>query len=648
MDTLKTSAVRFFLSAALSPRVQAASRWIAINATSRKSFSISGKDSGCPFLWFLASGRDSDFTAPFEAAVKSLGVDETIASTSFLDWYRQLNHGYPFLDYSKEETRLLDTDLMAAYAATEQAPPIITERAALGRSLAHGKLEFGVSKPQEPSENLIAGWLRAAAGITQVRHLFHSTIAFRTSPSGGARHPTDLGLHLSGDWPAGLAGNWWYDPLDHKLMPTPDEHLTRVSTTSPTSAIFIVSSHVRRAMWRYRDARAFRPVIIDAGHVVETLLSVIAYTGWIGWWRPAAGFVESAGDLDPVFGYIIATPNKQPVDVSIDSPTLINRNTTGRLRTNPLISLRAATQEVVGENHFNHGSPITLTPSMIDTLAYATPSSRNDRPTAISDIQTRYSITTAELDALVNAGLLLPEAEGDRLWTLTRMWSKHDWFLSLLAHSCEAAGSVNLPPRLVEFAHSCPSSLPQALDLRRTSRALFASPLPVRVAEDLLASLAVSHNGIGVVLSTRHQLGSLECGTYLLHDGSYKFQTSTVPSEDEVMAAAIGQPWARQFSCIVWLIPDPASEPGHWEAALIECGRVAQRLTLAICDDPQIGIFQSPALVDNKLSDILNAHALIDGAYMIGIGMTEHNTNDETAKRFQPSSLFALMGDSEA
>src|SRR6266446_6607541 len=141
MHSASTSAVRFFLSSALSPRMQTASRWTAVNAVSCKAFAITGKDTGSPFLRFLAEGRGGEDRATFEAAAASLGIDEEIDTDGFVDWYRQLNHGYPFLDYSKAETRAVDANLMSAYAAADHAPPIVTRRDALSRVLAPGKID---------------------------------------------------------------------------------------------------------------------------------------------------------------------------------------------------------------------------------------------------------------------------------------------------------------------------------------------------------------------------------------------------------------------------------------------------------------------------------------------------------------------------
>lgn len=638
MSDVTAPAVRFFLSSALSPRVQAPSRWIAVNATSRKAFTITGKESGSPFLHFLASGRTTDNQAAFEAAVRSLGVDDSMEANSgaFVAWYRQLNYGYPFLDYSKGEARSVDADLMSAYAESGEAPPVITERVSPIRGLTPGRILSSQSVPQEASEDLIAGWLRATGGITHLRQLSHSMIAFRTSPSGGARHPTDLGVRLGDAWPGGLAGNWWYEPLNHGLTAAASD-VVGAPPLRPTEAVFTISSHVRRAMWRYRDVRAFRPVLIDAGHVVETLIAVISYCGWTAWWQPAAGFVESGGDLDPVFGYVIATPERLPPLPADGLPTPEKMGVaTEPLRTNPLISLHATPHGLAGENHLQRGTPRSLTPAMIDTLAYATPSSRGDRPTMVQDLL-KNDLTVDDLQSLVDGGFLLADSAGSRLWKLARAWSEHDWFLSLLVHCCAI---TDARPSLAEPTAFRSPYLPQALDRRRTSRSLIDLPLPAGKAADLLASLNSPPPGLKIVLSTRHCLASLERGTYLLGDQGFEFQTSDVPSDEQIVTAAIGQPWARPFSCIVWLIPSGSLCPGLWEAAMIECGRVAQRLTLAVCDDPRVGVFQSPALVDDKLAGLLAGHASLDGAYLIGIGVIAQAPSHLAAPRFLPSSLF--------
>src|SRR5205807_833371 len=122
-------AVRVFLAAALSPRVQAATRWIGVNAVSRRAFALSGKDSGSPLLHWLCRGQRSGGPTngpsdeAFVAAADRIGAHDQLDARGFLGWYRALNDDYPFLDYSSDDARTADSRLMAAYAAQGDPPP---------------------------------------------------------------------------------------------------------------------------------------------------------------------------------------------------------------------------------------------------------------------------------------------------------------------------------------------------------------------------------------------------------------------------------------------------------------------------------------------------------------------------------------------
>jgi hypothetical protein len=646
MRTVGASAVRFFLARAVSPRVQANARWIAINAKRRRAFSVSGKEPGSPLLGFIASGR-AELNHSFETAAATLGVDEQVSQSGYLYWYRILNHGYPFLDYSKSETLVADAELMAAYAAGADAPPLATNRHGFRYRLSPGSLERHHEQAQTASESLVAGWLQVVGGITHVLPLSHSQAAFRTSPSGGARHPTDIGLYLGDGWAGELQGSWWYDPLDHELIRS-DSRSYEIEELDGPIAVFTISSHVRRAMWRYRDARAYRPIVIDAGHIIETLLTVISYTGWHASWVPAPGLIEADDDFDPIFGYVIATrtyrvphlrhnalPKPEPRTTAIES--------SDSYRTNPLISLVPTAEGIVGENHLT-GTNLALSAGMIDALAYATPSSRRDRPTTASHL-TGLNLDSQELQQLVQGGLLLSEAWGDEIWSRSQAWSDHDWFVSLLAHVCECSSASPSPSSIsVRVPRATGPNLAEALDRRRTGRSLIPGPIPLKKAVALIDCITPP-KGLKVIVSARHSVGPLEPGIFAVGDRGFTKLSLETPSDADVIKAAIGQPWAGAFRCILWLIPEPTLEPGTWIAGFIESGRLAQRVCLETCDDSRIGIFQSPALIDDRLLDILGAEVGLDGAYIVGIGILS-SVGAEAARlsnaniRFVPSTVF--------
>lgn len=634
------SPVRFFLASALGPHIQASGRWVGVDARSRRAFALSGKDSSSPLLQWLAEGRPAEGAPDIGAVVSRLGVDDRIPGRHFRDWYRALNNGYPFLDYGRGDALAVDADLMCAYATRSDQPPPSTPRSGARRALPPGRLH-AAGIPQERNADLLAGWLRIAAGVVRLRPSTHGTVAHKTSPSGGARHPTDLAVTVGAGWPDGLAGDWWYDPLTHELAER-GWTVPCAAPVEPDGVVFAVTSHVKRAMWRYRDVRAFRPLLIDAGHVIETLLIILASTGWKAGWYPSAGFVRAHGeDSDPVLGYVTASPRSR---VPAFAPARRSPDTADpglALRTNPLMSLTVADGVgLVAENH-GSGQVQLVTAAMVEALAYATPSSRGDRPTTPVEIVTRTGLDVRSLANLVRAGLLVDLADGDRLWEQGRPWFVHDWFLSLLMHSDEAvAGEVRCGQPSLPLP-----DLPTALDRRRTCRSLTGQPLPPRVVDDLVSAASAIGADVGVVMVVQYSTGAWSEGSYLLCSGNWIRTSSAAPEEAVVTKAAIGQPWARGFSVSFWLVPTPAEYPGAWENSLISCGRAAQRLILAVSANPLVGSFQSPALVDDLLTEILGENTSDEGCYLVGFG-TAGDIAPSGPRLFEPAALFTGAGGS--
>jgi len=106
----------------------------------------------------------------------------------------------------------------------------------------------------------------------------------KTSPSGGARHPGEvyvMALRVKGLRP----GLYHYHPAYH--------HLRRISTNATrdrawlycacqdharnAAALFLMTAVFRRTMWKYHLARAYRAVLLDAGHLCQTFCLVATW-----------------------------------------------------------------------------------------------------------------------------------------------------------------------------------------------------------------------------------------------------------------------------------------------------------------------------------------------------------------------------------
>lgn len=622
--------VRIFPARTMAPQIQADARWVSVDAATRKAYVLSGKDRECALLSWIAQGKDRETHEEFSAAARALGISdawESPEAPDFLAHYRLLNLDYPFLDYSVETSHEADRALMDGYAANGAPPPVATPRPGPSTDLPEAPLPTGPRRV--PDVALLASWLAAAGRITGRRQGRHGPIVIKSSPSGGARHPTDLGVALDDGWPAPLRGSWWYDGDRHTLIRA-EAGFPVTAPLPPSGAAFIVSSHVERAMWRYRDVRAFRPVLIDAGHVLETLDLALQATGWSTAWLPMPSFVGS----DPILGLLLATP--EPAHVAAGPPPAPETRPTvpdTEYRTNPLLSLIPRADGLYAEVHSERQGLAKLTPHTVTALAYANPSTRGDRPSRPAEIRENSGASPAEVEELVAARALLPADEAMRLWERSRPWIESSWFPSLLVHA-EAAGEAQTKKHRMTTSAALTSPvpwsrLPAALAARRTHRAFSELPLTRGSLDTLLRILATVRSEVR--LSLLHPNHVLETGTYQRTDGGWA-RVGPAPTPDEIQRAAIGQPWTAGISAVAWLVPR-VTEPGSvsWQNALIQCGRDAQRIALGLATDPSCGVFQSPALVEHLLEPLTGLGTVHDGAYLVGVGRTRATSPDAGA-----------------
>lgn len=123
----------------------------------------------------------------------------------------------------------------------------------------------------------IRGWVKAIPS---------GRLALRTSPSGGARHPIDcyVCIRRVGSVPAGL---YHYSADRHRL-----ERVGRMAGTSSiqrylpgqpwfegAAAILFFVARFAKATYRYPYSRAYRAVLIEAGHLCQTFCLTATWLG---------------------------------------------------------------------------------------------------------------------------------------------------------------------------------------------------------------------------------------------------------------------------------------------------------------------------------------------------------------------------------
>jgi SagB-type dehydrogenase family enzyme len=102
-------------------------------------------------------------------------------------------------------------------------------------------------------------------------------LPYKTSPSGGARHPIEV--YLVALRVKGLnKGIYHYQAKDNHLTKIPGKASARMASAycadqpyfGEAAALFIMTAVFARTMWKYGRARAYRVVLLETGHLGQT------------------------------------------------------------------------------------------------------------------------------------------------------------------------------------------------------------------------------------------------------------------------------------------------------------------------------------------------------------------------------------------
>lgn len=103
-------------------------------------------------------------------------------------------------------------------------------------------------------------------------------VMLRTSPSGGARHPTEAYVLVRRV--KGLAaGAYYYAPAEHALIrvrpgPVSGGEITKWLVGQhwygSAAAVVVMTAVFERTAWKYRTARSYKSVLLEAGHFAQT------------------------------------------------------------------------------------------------------------------------------------------------------------------------------------------------------------------------------------------------------------------------------------------------------------------------------------------------------------------------------------------
>jgi len=266
-------------------------------------------------LWsaFLAAGLLVDDCQGGGSWWSELGWQEAGA-------YHLATRDYPFLQMDAADAFAVDARRMDSYRAGSPAPPVYLQRAAtasieldaVGEKRSPDELAAEMSAQDRlglPGLGLLLdvcfgerGSVQTAGGVSCL---------LKSIPSGGARHPTEVYL-ASLDLRGVPGGVYHYNVQHHRLDRLRDGddrealmHATYdlfVKQPRAPSALLIFTSVVERAMWRYRDPRSFRAILLDVGHAVAAYRHAARTLGFRTYacQKMRDGEIADLLDIDPV------------------------------------------------------------------------------------------------------------------------------------------------------------------------------------------------------------------------------------------------------------------------------------------------------------------------------------------------------------
>lgn len=242
---------------------------------------------------FLA-GEQDDGTAELSQELFQLKavIEETTGPAAC--GYHAATRDHPFLDMSKgHQARRVDNELMANFSARDSYPSVYLD---LPHDISypledHRDLEFAQvwSEPHFMLSLMISGTFgkrRHLAAYHDPYWDYHQVeLLFKPIPSGGSRHPTEafFSVEKSANLPTGI---YHFDVRSNMLVRISPEPLTDVLSDAkrdPSATevvVVLLGSMVERAMFRYRDPRSFRALLVDAGHADAHLGALAAYCNW--------------------------------------------------------------------------------------------------------------------------------------------------------------------------------------------------------------------------------------------------------------------------------------------------------------------------------------------------------------------------------
>ncbi|WP_427914882.1 nitroreductase family protein [Ramlibacter sp. MMS24-I3-19] len=632
-----------------SPNSHSGGRWAVFNPLSRKAAVAVGKDC-MPKLVALAtelSSSDAErrrhaiaqVSQPYYQSLLDFGIVTAHETTMpplrsserrFVGRYHACVHNFDWFDYFDPEWRQKDDYRMQQYQRQSSPPPNFTSME--GELTALPDVDLTSADESLTLLHRVSAVLRWSLGPIGTVPGGPYLWLRRTSPSGGARHPTDGYLVHNGALEGIAAGAYWYDSKRHGLVLLPD---VRVSGIQPDEVRLVFTSHVARPMWRYRDPWSYRPMLIDVGHVMETASLVADHFGLAALAIPTPEGMpitkHHMANAD-VAALSLAASNRRPQvppppGEYMQSPS--DTSMDGAVITSPFVYFVFRDGELVARSAEGAESELPVSPDAFVLLSHCLPSTRDDRITTRNHLLEHFpGVSAGDLEELERRRILMSRVRAHAAYSATWPWVQHGWYMSLLAHveglGLRAYHAVTTAP----LAQTTGSGLVRSLLSRRTCRTYSPHPLEPdalnAALQDALATLPESarlDTDVYVWFNAEARRAESNAFFYDWRANRLAYREGRHVCRADIRRLAIGQLWAAAAGSAVLLRTRMGGAEGYIDA-ITRLGRIGQRICLA-ATAAGLGVFETPAVKEPVAAELLgHSDSAVDSDiyYFLAVG----------------------------
>lgn len=642
-----------------SPAFQGSGKWSIFNPENRKAYVACGKNETPDIVKILMSmsrksTKQSAYSPPLypeKSQLESLIKSKLLISSNqqniwkrysdnFIEHYQQAVFDYPFHDYFDQNWREKDVELMDTYSKMWKQPKNTTARN--GTSWVLPVVEEANIYQKNSSDltlNYIAAILRYVYGSIAERPAQFDPVLRKTVPSGGGKHPTECVVILPMSYEGIPKGVYVYDVKKHVLVEENDRYDEDIFDYLPNNETigFLIRSRLERPMWRYRDIRSYRPVLIDAGHCVEMMRQFFSMKGiQTSISSPFYAIKDNKFSWleEPELALLVVGSESSLSQPKLQLLKNITLKEEKKYVTNPAMYITFEDGDMVAHILWPKRRKVILNSQEFEAITHCLPSRRGDRDTSIKGVITEVEgMVPSKMKHLILNGVLIPKSVGTKFYHHLHLWVQHGWYLTFLAKL-----EIMADEQRVDSTMGCPVPLLKEDHLpllfqRKTTRSFTKEKMSKKQMLEVLSSALPKqemsyHSNTKIILAAQEVSGA-EQSVYEWHPESQ----SVIPlkkgfSSQEIRRMTIGQSCAGAGAMSVWIISElDLSNPSKYELDMMKFGQIGQRICIT-CAKQNLGVFMTPAVNDQLTFERLGLNKRKETViYFLTIGHKSEGVN---------------------